>query len=225
MSASSTPELLFFTLWTGLCATLCMLPVGISTGFWLAHGRGRGRRAVETLCLLPLVLPPTAVGLLLLYLFQEHGLLGQVMEKLGFPVLFRWPAVVLAGAVMGFPLLVRAARDAFIEVDPRLLGMARSLGKSRTQAFFRVALPLAGRGILGGALLAFARAVGEFGATVLVAGNIPGRTQTLSLAIFERVELGRDESAMKLVAVSGVLAVGAVFGTELLQRTRTGGRR
>jgi molybdate transport system permease protein len=146
-----------------------------------------------------------------------------MLELAGIDVLFTWKAVAIATAVMSFPLLVRPARTAFETVDPRLMGIARSLGKSRLEAFWRVALPLSWRGILAGTLLAFSRALGEFGATILVAGNIPGRTQTLALAIFHRTQIGQDEAAFRLVGIVAAIAFVIVWATELLQRRR--GRR
>ena len=169
------------------------------------------------------MLPPTAIGLLLLELLRRSGPLGQFLDRAGIEVLFTWKAVAIATAVMSFPLLVRPARAAFETIDPRLLGIARSLGKSRAEAFWKVALPLSWRGILAGTLLAFSRALGEFGATILVAGNIPGRTQTLALAIFHRTQIGRDAEAFRLVGVVAAIAFVAVWLTEYLQRRR--GRR
>jgi molybdate transport system permease protein len=135
-------------------------------------------------------------------------------------LLFTWKAVALATAVMSFPLLVRPVRAAFAEVDPRLLGVARSLGHGPFAVFRRVALPLAWRGILAGTMLAFSRALGEFGATILVAGNIPGRTQTLALAIFHRTQIGQDGAALRLVGVVVAIAFLAILVTETLERRR-----
>lgn len=206
-----------FTLRMAALATILVLPPGIAAAWGLARWRGPGRGAVETLLALPLVLPPTAVGLLLLELLARNRPLGAWLAARGVEVVFTWKAVVLATAVMAFPLLVRAARAAFEDVDPRLLGLARTLGCGPLRAFFRVALPLASRGILAGTVLAFARALGEFGATIMVAGNIPGRTQTLSLAIFQSTQAGRDERAMALAAVTVVLAFATLWATEWIQ--------
>ncbi|WP_228558199.1 molybdate ABC transporter permease subunit [Myxococcus sp. AB056] len=212
-----------FTLWVATLATLLILPPGLAVAYALARWEGPGKGVVETVLTLPLVLPPTAVGLVLLELLGRNGPLGRVLDAWGMEVVFTPKAVVLASAVMAFPLLVRSARSGFEEVDPRLVAVARTLGDSRTRAFFRVTLPLAWRGVLVGALLAFSRALGEFGATVLVAGNIPGRTQTLSLAIFQRTQLGRDAEALRLAGVAALLAFVAVFATEAVTRRR--GRR
>ena len=182
---------------------------------------GRDGRSSRPLLSLPLVLPPTAVGLLLLEALQRSGPLGRLLDALGVEILFTWKAVVIATAVMSFPLLVRPARTAFEEVDPRLLAMGSSLGSGPFAVFRRVALPLAWRGILAGTLLAFSRALGEFGATIMIAGNIPGRTQTMALAIFQRTHIGRDEAAMRLVGRDGRHRFRVVWATEVLTRRRT----
>ena len=205
-------------------STLVLLPFGIAAALALARFRGPGKGALETLLSLPLVLPPTAVGLLLLELLARRGPLGGWLHARGIEVVFTWKAVVVATAVMSFPLLVRSARTAFEEVDPQLVGIARTLGCGAWAAFFRVTLPLAWRGVLAGTVLAFARALGEFGATVMVAGNIPGRTRTLALAIFHEDQVGRDDRAMILAAVTAALAFAALWTTELLAR-RLGRRR
>jgi len=136
-------------------------------------------------------------------------------------VVFTWRGVLLATSLMSFPLLVRSARSAFEEVDPRLVGLARTLGCGPIAAFFRVTLPLAWRGVLGGTVLAFARALGEFGATVMVAGNIPGKTQTLALAIFHDNQIGRDDRAVVLAGVTVAVAFAALWTTEWMTRRRS----
>jgi molybdate transport system permease protein len=216
-------SLVLFSLMVAGLATVLILPFGVAAAYALARWNGPGKGVVETVLSLPLVLPPTAVGLVLLELLATQGPLGRVLDAAGVEVVFTPKAVVLASAVMAFPLLVRAARSGFEEVDPRLVAVARTLGDSRTRAFFRVTLPLAWRGVLSGTLLAFSRAMGEFGATVLVAGNIPGRTQTLALAIFHRTQLGQDAEALRLVGVATLIAFGAIYSTEVLARRR--GRR
>ena len=214
-------SILLLTLRVAAIATLLILPVGILAAWQLARYRGPGRTLLETLLSLPLVLPPTAVGLLLLEALRKSGPIGQFLDRAGIEVLFTWKAVVLATAVMSFPLLVRPARTAFEEIDPRLLAMGRSLGSGPVAVFRRVALPLAWRGILAGTLLAFSRALGEFGATIMIAGSIPGRTQTMALAIFQRTHIGSDDAAMRLVGVTVVIAFAAVWTTEILTRRRT----
>jgi molybdate transport system permease protein len=211
-------QLVAFTLQMAAAATAAILVPGVAAAFFLAGYRGPGRGALETVLSLPLVLPPTAVGLALLELLGRNRPLGGWLAAHGVEVVFTWKAVVLATAVMSFPLLVRSARTAFEEVDPRLVGLARTLGCSPGSAFFRVSLPLAWRGVLAGTVLAFSRALGEFGATIMVAGNIPGRTQTLALAIFQETQLGRDERAATLAAVTVALAFAALWLTEWLVR-------
>lgn len=210
------------TLRVAAVSTIVILPLGVAAAWWLARWKGAGKVAVETLLSLPMVLPPTAVGLVLLEMLRRSGPLGRLLDRAGIEILFTWKAVVVATAVMSFPLLVRPARAALEEVDPRLIAVGRSLGRGRLSVFGRVTLPLAWRGILAGTLLAFSRAFGEFGATILVAGNIPGRTQTLALAIFHRTQIGRDAAAFRLVALTVVIAFAAVWTTEILQRRRGG---
>ena len=214
---------LLFTVGVAVLSTLVILPFGVLAAWGLARWRGPtalARPFVETLLTLPLVLPPTAVGLVLLELLKPRGVLGRALALVSFEVVFTWKAVVVAAAVMSFPLLVRSARTAFEEVDPSLVAVARTLGCSGPQTFRRVTLPLAWRGILAGALLAFARALGEFGATVLVAGYAPQGRQTLALAIFQRTETRRDGDAIRLVALAAALAFVAVWSTELVVRRR-----
>jgi molybdate transport system permease protein len=214
-------SILFLTLRVAVCATLVILPLGIGAGWLLARRGGTFRSVAETVLSLPLVLPPTAVGLLLLQALRRTGPIGRFLDSAGIELLFTWKGVVVASAVMSFPLLVRPTRTAFEEIDPRLLAMGRSLGSSPVRVFGRVALPLAWRGILAGTLLAFCRALGEFGATILVAGNIPGKTQTLALAIFQRTQIGQDEAAMRLVGLTVVIAFATVLASELVVRRRS----
>jgi molybdate transport system permease protein len=194
---------------------LAIIPVAIALAWFMARARRSVQIAMESVLTLPLVLPPTAVGILLLLLLGKTGPLGRLFDALGVDVVFTWRAAALASAVMSLPLLVRSARTAFEEVDPRLLGLARTLGDAPLRAFWRIALPLSWRGIFAGTLLAFCRALGEFGATILIAGNIPGRTQTLALAIFQRTQAGRDADALRLVAVTSFIALVAVYVTQI----------
>jgi molybdate transport system permease protein len=194
------------------------VPPGIAAALALARYRGPGKGAIETVLALPLVLPPTAVGLLLLEALGRRAPLGAFLSRHGLEIVFTWKAVLLAMAVMSFPLLVRSARTAFEEIDPKLVGLARTLGCSPMAAFFRVTLPLAWRGVLAGVVLAFARALGEFGATIMIAGNIPGRTRTLALAIFHDNQVGRDDRALVLAGVTVVLAFAALWTTEWVTR-------
>ena len=218
VAESGTATILWTTLRVALSATLIVAPVGIALGFALARRNFHGKSIVETIVALPLVLPPTAIGYLLLSMFARSGILGE--QTLGFDLglLFTWRAAVLASAVVALPLVARTARTAFEEVEPRLELMARSLGLSRTRTFFSVTLPLARRGLLAAVGLGFGRALGEFGATVIVAGNIPGRTQTLSLAIFSEIQLGNTAGALRLVALTIAVALVLMWCIERLLR-------
>jgi molybdate transport system permease protein len=209
-----------FTLRVAALGTLLLLPLGVAAAALLARSRGPARSVLETAFSLPLVLPPTAVGLFLLDAFSRRSALGSWLAAAGIQIAFDWKGVVLATGVMSFPLLVRSALTAFEEVDPRLVGLARTLGCGPVEAFFRVTLPLAWRGVLAGMVLAFARALGEFGATVMLAGNIPGRTQTLALAIFHDSQLGRDDRARVLAGVTAVLAFATLWIAEAVGRRR-----
>src|SRR5215475_9702722 len=208
-----------FTLAACALSTLLILPIGLATAWSLARYRWPGKLFLETLVTLPLVLPPVATGLLLLKLFGRRGAIGNFLHQfLGVGVVFTWRAVVAAAAVMSFPLLVRSARVGFQGVNQRLEQIARTLGATNTRVFLTVTLPLASRGIVAGMILAFARAVGEFGATILVAGNIPGKTTTLSLEIFEAVQLGHDATAYRLLILCVIIAFGAVWFSSLLMK-------
>ena len=211
-----------FTLGVATLSTLLILPPGVALGWLLARRRWPGKSVVETLVALPLVIPPVATGLILLKLFGRRGLLGRLCENVfGVEIVFTWKAVVVATAVMALPLLVRAARVAFEEVPTRLENVARTLGAGPWRVFFVISLPLARRGLLAGTVLAFARALGEFGATVMVAGMIPGETITLALGIYHEVQLGHDATAFVLLGLSVVLAFGAVTLSEWLLRRET----
>jgi molybdate transport system permease protein len=205
-----------FTVAMALAATAVMLPPGVALAWILARRRFAGRALVETLVSLPLVVPPVATGLLLLYLFGRRGPLGGPLGRLGVEVVFTWRAVVIAMAIMGLPLLVRTARAAFEQVDARYEAVAATLGAAPVRVFFSISLPLAARGVVGGAVLGFARALGEFGATIMIAGNIPGRTRTLATAIYSNTETGRDADAALLAAASIAFAFVAVAASNRL---------
>ena len=213
-------QIVALTMRTAALAALLILPPGLLVAWLLARRDWRGKSIVETIIALPLVMPPVATGLILLELFGRRGPIGSLLYRLGIEVAFTWKAVVLAMMVMSFPLLVRAARVAFEEVNPRLEGIARTLGAHSWRVFFTITLPLASRGIIAGLLLAFARSLGEFGATILVAGNIPGRTSTISLSIYNLVQQGRDDQAFRLLFVSVVIAFTAVWIAEVSARKR-----
>ena len=218
MSDGGLTGMLLLTLRVAAVATLLALPPAVALGYGLARRRFRGRALVQALVALPMVLPPVAVGLGLLWLFGRRGPLGPLLDALGIEVIFTWHAAVLAAALVGFPLFARACEQAFAAVDPRYERVARSLGASPLRAFARVTLPLASRGILYGALLAFARGLGEFGATAIVAGIVPGRTETLALGIWSRIQMGDDAGARALCAASFALALAAMLVAELWLR-------
>ena len=211
-----------FTLRMAAMASVLSLPFGLALAWVLARPRWPGKSVVETLVTLPLVLPPVATGMILLKLAGRRGIGGELFRRLfGEDIVFTWRAVVLAMIVMSLPFLVRQARVAFEEVNPRLEQAARSLGAGELRVFFTITLPLAVRGVVGGIILAFARAIGEFGATILVAGNIPGRTTTVSLAIYSNIQLGRDDAAARLVGIAALIAFVAVWiGESFLSRRR-----
>ncbi len=183
-------------------ATLLNLLLGVGAALWLARSRFAGRELLDALLTLPMVLPPTVLGYYLLVVIGKRGWLGRWLdEEFGINLIFTWQGAVIAATVVAFPLVLKASRAAFENVDPQLEKAARVLGLGETAVFFRVTLPMAWRGILAGLLLAFARALGEFGATLMVAGSIPGRTQTLSIAVYEAVQAGQDDLATTLVVI------------------------
>ena len=215
-------QIVWFTAWISALSTLLILPFGLLLAWVLARCDWPGKSVVETIVSLPLVMPPVATGLILLKLLGRRGPLGGFLhETFDLDVVFTWRAVLFSLGIMSFPLLVRSTRVAFEEVNPRLEQIARTLGAGHVGVFTRITLPLAARGVIGGMILAFARALGEFGATIMVAGNIPGKTSTLSLAIFQSVQLGHDVHAFRLLAVAVALAFGAVWTSEwVLRQTR-----
>jgi len=222
VSAADLAGITLLTLRVGLVATLLILVPGVATGWVLARARFPGLSLVRATILLPMVLPPVAVGLFLLELLARSFPVGAALQRLlGEPVLLTWWAAVIASAVMSFPLLVLGAEQGFAAVPRRLEQVAATLGASRARIFLRVTLPLAARAILYGLVFAFARGLGEFGATTLVAGRIPGKTETLALAIYGRIEEFRDRDAALLSLISVLLA----FSITALAETCLRGRR
>ncbi|NID04787.1 molybdate ABC transporter permease subunit [Luteibacter jiangsuensis] len=202
---------LALTLKVALWATAINLVLGVAVAFGLSRWRSHMREVVDSVLTLPLVLPPTVLGYYLLVLLGRRGTFGAWLDRLGIELVFTWQGAVIASTLVAFPLVQKAARAAFEAVDPQLEDAARVLGLGRAATFFRVSLPLASRGITAGALLAFARAMGEFGATLMIAGNLPGRTQTLSVAIYAAVQAGDDRSAGVMVAVTSIVCVVALL--------------
>jgi molybdate transport system permease protein len=195
---------LLLTLKVAGWATALNLVLGVGTGYWLARSKLRGRAFIDAALTLPMVMPPTVLGYYLLVLIGSQGPLGAWLKSFGIQLIFSWQAAVIAATIVAFPLVFKAARVAFENVDPQLEQAARVLGIGEIGIFLRVSLPLAWRGILSGLLLGFARATGEFGATLMVAGSIPGKTQTLSIAVYEAVQAGQDDLANFLVVITSV---------------------
>ena len=199
---------LALTLKVAAWATAINLVLGVSAGWLLARRHFPGREFINAVLTLPLVLPPTVMGYYLLVVIGKRGWLGEWLnETFGITLIFTWQGAVIAATVVAFPLLLSSARAAFEAVDPQLEKAARVLGLNEWAVFFRVTLPMAWPGILAGALLVFARSLGEFGATLMVAGSIPGRTQTLSVAVYEAVQAGDDATANKLIAIISVTCI------------------
>ena len=215
-------QIVFFTLEVSALSTLLILPLGVAVAWLIARREWPGKAVVETMVMLPLFVPPVATGLLLLMLFSRRGPLGSALQRgLGLDIVFTWRAVVLACAVMSFPLLVRTAQAAFEGVSSRFEDIARTLGASEWRVFATISLPLATRGIVAGAVLAFARAMGEFGATAIVAGMIPRKTMTISLSIYQNIQLGHDAAALPLLFVSiGIVFITVLCGQIISMRKR-----
>jgi len=200
-----------FTVLMALLATTLVLPPAIAIGWLLARRTFRGKTLVETIVSLPLVLPPVASGLMLLWLFGRRSPLGRALDAAGIEVVFTWKAVVIAMMVISFPLVARSVRAGIEQVDRRFEQIAATLGAGPFRILRTITLPLASRGIIAGAILGFSRALGEFGATIMIAGAIPGRTQTLAVGIYTLVETGREDAAWGLLLVSATLAFGAIY--------------
>jgi len=205
-----------FTVLMALIATALVLPPAIAIGWLLARRDFKGKALLETLVSLPLVLPPVASGLLLLWLFGRRSPVGQALDAIGIEVIFTWKAVVIAMMVISFPLVARSVRAGIEQVDRRYEQIAATLGAGPWRILRTVTVPLASRGIAAGAVLGFSRALGEFGATIMIAGAIPGKTQTLAVGIYTLVETGREEAAWSLLLVSAALAFVAIFASNRL---------
>jgi len=203
---------LWISLKTSVTATLVTLIAGLAAAAWRDRHKGPAVALVDGLCLLPLVLPPTVVGFFLLLVFGHRGPMGRLLLQLGTTVIFSWPATVIAAAVVAFPLMYLTARAALEQVDSRFLEAARTLGASEWCIFRKIALPLAWPGVLAGAILSFARALGEFGATLMLAGNIPGRTATIPIAIYFAVEADDLRSAFAWCAADLVISLALLSG-------------
>ena len=212
---------LILTLKVAGWATVLATAAGIAIAFAVARLRFPGRELVDAMMTLPMVMPPTVLGYYLLVLVGRRGVIGEwLYDNLGISLVFTWQGAVIAAAVVAFPLVYKGARAAFEGVERQYEQAARVLGKSEFEVFIRVTLPLAWRGILAGAMLAFARALGEFGATLMVAGSIPGRTQTLSIAVYEAVQAGKDDVANFLVVVTSIVCISILLASGRLLQPR-----
>lgn len=199
-------------------ATVFALVLGLFCAWFLARRKFHGRELLDAILTLPLVLPPTVLGYYLLVLLGQRSPLGRIFEEtFGFRLVFTWQAAVIAATIHALPMVVRSVRAAFEDVPHQLEQAARTLGSGEWEVFRRVTLPLARRGVLSATTLAFARALGDFGTTLMVAGNIPGRTQTASIAIYNAVEAGRDNEALLLVVVISVLTIGLVYAANRIK--------
>lgn len=207
-------------------ATFLSTVLGVALAYGLSRWKSSWGDVVDSILTLPMVLPPTVIGYYLLVLLGRRGWLGQYLATWNIELVFTWQGAVVAATIVAFPMVLKAARAAFEDVDPQIENAGRLLGISNAGVFFRVTLPLAFRGILAGVLLAFARALGEFGATLMIAGSIPGRTQTMSIAIYEAVQAGNDTLANTLVMVTSVTCVVVLWSARWLTprraRTHTG---
>jgi molybdate transport system permease protein len=204
-------------------ATVVISVVGTALGFLLAKRTFRGKDLLDAVLTMPMVLPPTVTGYYLILLLGRRGLLGEPLYRLtGWSVTFTWIAAVIAATVIALPLMIKSARAAIETVDSDYEIASFIMGKSELETFFRVTLPLAGRGILAGIVLSFARAFGEFGATLMLAGNIPGKTQTMPLAIYEAVVSGEDERAKWLALILTGISITVVYLTNRLSRPKNG---
>lgn len=213
---------LFLSLWVTVGSTIVVAVVGTVTGYLLSRRRFPGRGLLEACLNLPLVLPPTVTGYYLIVLLGRRGLLGEtILDWTGIAIPFTWIACVVAASLMAFPLMLRSALVAFESIDPRQQLAAASLGHGRLSTFFRVLIPMARKGLLAGVVLSFARALGEFGATLMLAGNIPGRTQTLPLAIYEAALSGEDQKALLMAGVLTLVSVAVMILAGRLDRRTT----
>ncbi len=222
MTGDPSPD--WSPLWLSLqiagAATVLILPIGVLAAWWLAHSRDfPGKGLIETVLMLPLVLPPTVVGYYLLLAFGRGTSLGQwINDTLGIRLLFTWQGAAVAASVMALPLFIRTATAAFASVERELLEAGRTLGASEPGLLIYVIVPMAYRGLLAAVALAFARALGEFGATLMVAGSIPGRTQTLPLALYAAVQAGHDSEALRYTLLLSIVAFAMLGGVGLYQR-------
>ena len=202
---------LWISLKTAFFATIITSIIGIFISYKMANYKGRGRGFIDGIFTLPLILPPTVIGFFLLLICGKNGFVGKIFMSFNKNIIFSWSATVIAATVVAFPMMYRTCRSAFEQIDKNMISAARTLGLSETKIFFKIAMPLAWPGIIGGLVLSFARALGEFGATLMIAGNIPGKTQTMPVAIFFAVEGGDMNKAMLWVLIIVAISFIMIF--------------
>ena len=202
---------LWISLKTAFLATIITSIIGIFISYKMANYKGRGRGFIDGIFTLPLILPPTVIGFFLLLICGKNGFVGKIFMSFNKNIIFSWSSTVIAATVVAFPMMYRTCRSAFEQIDKNMISAARTLGLSETKIFFKVAIPLAWPGIIGGLVLSFARALGEFGATLMIAGNIPGKTQTMPVAIFFAVESGDMNKAMLWVLIIVAISFMMIF--------------
>lgn len=202
---------LWISLKTAFLATIINSIIGIFISYKMANYKGRGRGLIDGVFTLPLILPPTVIGFFLLLICGKNGFVGKIFMSFNKNIIFSWSATVIAATVVAFPMMYRTCRSAFEQIDKNMISAARTLGLSETKIFFKIAIPLAWPGIIGGLVLSFARALGEFGATLMIAGNIPGKTQTMPVAIFFAVEGGDMNKAMLWVLIIVAISFIMIF--------------
>lgn len=202
---------LWISLKTAFLATIITSIIGIFISYKMANYKGRGRGLIDGVFTLPLILPPTVIGFFLLLICGKNGFVGKIFMSFNKNIIFSWSATVIAATVVAFPMMYRTCRSAFEQIDKNMISSARTLGLSETKIFFKIAIPLAWPGIIGGLVLSFARALGEFGATLMIAGNIPGKTQTMPVAIFFAVEGGDMNKAMLWVLIIVAISFIMIF--------------
>jgi len=211
---------IWISLKTVLLATAITFVLGIAAARWIARYSGKLKPVIDGIFILPLVLPPTVVGFGLLLLLGNHGWIGSVFSLLGAPIVFSWPATVISATVMAFPLMYMTARGAFEQVDPGVENAARMLGASEWRILYSVTLPIAWPGVLAGTILCFARSLGEFGATLMLAGNIPGKTTTIPVAIYFAIQAGDMKQALYLVFMVLFIALASLAVLAYVKKTR-----
>jgi molybdate transport system permease protein len=211
---------LFLSLWVSTISTFIIAVFGILIAYLLARKRFFGRTMVDSLTTLPMILPPTVTGYYLIILLGRNGIIGRnIYESTGWSIMFTWQAAVIAATIVAIPILIKSAKAAIESVDIEYEKAAFTLGKSEIETFFLVTLPLAKKGLIAGLILSFARALGEFGATMMVAGNIPGKTSTMPLAIYSAVQSGEDELATMLVIILTVVSIAIIYVTSRISRS------